>query len=285
MAEFLVKKKLFGKVAEIFLLDVEKTTGEMMADFAYQEAIRLHRIFNFYDNTSELSLLNEKRKLSNASPELVEVLKKAIAFSELTNGEYDVSLGRLFLARKKGEEEPELNCSYKDITIYKNSNNSISLDHPDVLVDLGSIAKGYIADKMVDCLRKEGVLAGYVNARGDIRVFGEYTQKIGIQHPREEEKMLAYASVKDCAIATSGDYSQYVGSYKKSHILNSKKLISVTVIATTLMDADVFASAIFVSDDESREKLLKSNTFIKALTIDDGQKIRYYNGFEKFIAE
>ncbi len=283
MAEFLVKKKLFGKIAEIFLLDIDKTMGEMIAESAYQEALRLHKIFNFYDKTSELSLLNQKRNLSKASPELLEVLNKAIKFSKLTDGEYDVSLGKLFLARKKGEKESKLDCSYRDIIIDQNS-NSILLTHPDVLIDLGSIAKGYIADKMVDCLKKEGALSGYIDARGDICVFGKYTQKIGLQHPREKDKMIDYLNLSDCAIATSGDYNQYVESHENSHILNAKQLVSVTVIAPTLMDADIFASALFVSNKDLGEKLLKQNKFIKALTIDKKLQITYYNRFENFLA-
>ncbi len=274
--DFKLKKPLFGDFVEITLYDIEELIATDIAEAAYREALRLQKIFNFYDKTSEISLLNKKRKLT-VSKELLEVIKKAKEFADLTDGEYDISLGRLFRQRKSGNKEQKISCSYKDIEI---NNNEIRLLHKDVELDLGSIAKGYIVDKIVENLKSQGVLSGLVNGRGDIIVFGDHTENIGIQHPRNNT-IIKNITLKDSAVATSGDYNQYKKSYESPHIINKKDIISTTVIAPSLILADVFATVIFVSKKEKFEKLLKKNKYIKALTIDKTIKLSSYNNFEE----
>jgi thiamine biosynthesis lipoprotein len=283
MVEFAFKDKLFGKEVEIILSDVDAENGEIFAKMAYQKGLALQKIFNVFDENSELSNLNKKlglNKSQKVSAELLEVITKAKYFSELTNGEYDVSLGKLFLARKKKLVEPDIICTYKNIQIDK---NCISSDNSDVLIDLGSIAKGYIGDKIADVLIAEGILNGYVDARGDLRAFGDKMYQIGLAHPREKNSIILELNLSNCGIATSGDYNQFYGDYSKSHIFKSKDLISVTAIAPTLMEADVFASVIFVSNRVLREKLLNENKQIKAITIDKELNIKYYNGSDKLV--
>ena len=151
-----------------------------------------------------------------------------------------------------------------------------------VLVDLGSIAKGFIADRMAEQLRSDGVVSGLVDARGDIRVFGR-PQIINVQHPRKKGRAILAVKIKNSGIATSGDYSQYQKTYSRSHIINQADLISVTVVAPTLMEADAYATAIFVSGRAERQRLISQNRRIKVLTIDNKLQLRKYNGFAKLV--
>ena len=272
---------MFGEKIEIIVKYIDKFLVEDIIKNAHNEGLRLSKIFNFYDESSELSILNEKRKLI-VSDELLIVIKKALELSVLTEGNYDITLGKKFIARKKGEDSIKLNCSYKDIRI---NNQEITLLHPDVLIDLGSIAKGYIVDKITEYLMNEGIIQGIVNGRGDLRVFGEDEQTLGIQHPRQTNQLIKQIKLVDKSVATSGDYNQYNKIYSNSHIINQKDIISITVIAENLMTADVFATALFVTDKKTRENILKKNKDIQVLTIDKDLKLNYYNGFEKLIVD
>jgi len=272
-------RKLFGKQADIYIYGVDESLGGEAAEAAFREGVRLHKIFNYYDETSELSLLNKKRSIL-ASDELLLVLKAALKMCNLTNGEYDISLGSSAEKRKLGKEKladelPAVKCDYKGIKV---KGKVVSLENPAIKIDLGSIAKGFIVDKMIGCLKKSGVKSALINARGDIRLFGG-AQIIGVQHPRMPGKIIEWLRLKNCAVATSGDYNQYYGSYDTSHILNSKELASVTVVAPGLMTADMLATAAFVCKEKERASLLiKSNA--KALTIDKALKKHYYNGMK-----
>ena len=253
-----------------------KKFNQKILEDAYEYGKKLEKIFNLYDKDSILSRLNKKRKLK-VPKEFIKLLKKAIKASKLTSGDYDITLGKNFLARKKGERLKKLNCSYKDIKI---KGNFVELKSPDILIDFGSIAKGYITDKIGDYLKKRKVNSFAINSRGDILVSGSTSQIIKIQHPRKKGKF-ASVCVKNSGIATSGDYRQFYGSLDKSHILNKKEFISVTVIAPKLVDADLLATVLIVSNKDRIVRLLKNNKKIKALTIDKNLMVHDYNNFRK----
>lgn len=280
MLETSVHKPLFGKEIEFVLFDADKEIAGEVIETAYQEGLRLQSIFNFFDEKSVLSLLNKRRKLEVPN-EFVEVLERALELCKETNGSYDVSLGKQFLERKKNQKLTPVRCSYHDIKIH---GNIVELIHPDVMIDLGSIAKGYIADKVVSVLKQQGAESGLVDARGDIVVFGYGEKIVNVQNPRIPERSLHALKVRECGIATSGDYKQYHGSFDENHILNSSEYSSVTVIASSLMEADLYATVIFVSGKSTTEKILKENPHLRVLCVDKHLKESMYNGFEGVIA-
>lgn len=267
--------KLVGKTVSIVIYDIAKEISDLLFKEAYREGIRLEKIFNFYDKTSELSFLNKKRKMT-VSHDLLKVIKKALEYCEITKGEYDISIGKHILERKSGKELSKINCSYKDIKI---NGNEVSLENDDVLIDLGSIAKGYIVDKIAEFLESQGVISFFIDGRGDMKAVGKYEESIGIQHPRAEDKTICQTQIKNSSIATSGDYKQFYQTYEKSHIIGKKDLISVSVIADNLMEADVFASAVFLINKKLRENIIKKNPQFKVLTIDENLNKNAYNGF------
>ncbi len=273
------KEKLFGGEIEVILYGLNNIkANEIMSKF-YSEALRLQKIFNFFDTESELSKLNKMRKMK-VSKELLEVLNKSLELSKLTHGDYDVSIGKEISERKNHENVNKINVSYKDIKI---SGDKIILKKKDVLIDLGSIAKGYITDKLGDFLKSHGVGEFLIDARGDILCSGNYEHVIGVQNPREEKENVNLIKIKNQAVATSGDYKQFDKNYENSHIINQKNIISVTVVAPTLEEADVFSTAIFVSSEKDRKKILKKNKNIKVLTLDKELNKEMFNRFEELI--
>jgi len=281
MESLVFKKPMFGKDIEIILNGVDIICADEIIQNSYNLGLRLSKIFDFFDETSELSQLNKKRRFQ-VSNDLLIVIKKALEFSNLTKGKYDISLGKNILRRKNGDNLVKLNCSYKDIKII---GSEIVLNNPDVMIDLGSIAKGYIVDKMTESLLVGGLLQGLVNGRGDIRVFGDKPTILGVQNPRETDKLIKYIKLINKSVATSGDYNQYDRSFNNSHIINQSDVISVTVVADDLMTADIFATVLFVVDKKERMEILKKNRNIRVLTIDKDMKLDYYNGFEKLIVD
>jgi thiamine biosynthesis lipoprotein ApbE len=93
--------------------------------------------------------------------------------------------------------------------------------------------------------------------------FGKYTENMSIQHPRDKGKTIYSLNLRNKSVATSGDYNQYYdGNFDKSHILNSKNIISVTVIHKSLAHADVLATAIFVSGSKNLKRFSKEKYLI-----------------------
>ena len=279
MTSAIFEKPLFGASIKVIIYNMDEGIAKGVFEKMYKEALRLQKIFNFFDPQSELSSLNRRRKMQ-VSPELLEVIKRSLKMSEMTSGKYDVSLGRRIIQRKKGLEEEEPDCSYMDIVI---KGNSVSLENPDAMIDLGSIAKGCMTDRLGDLLKKEGVEEFLIDSRGDLLFSGGFIHIIGVQHPREKGRNFCQVKISDCGVATSGDYRQYKGSFDKSHILNSRDIISVTVIARTVEEADMLTTAIFVADNRQIGNIMKKHKDSSALVIRKNMASEQYNDFRRFI--
>ncbi|MDD5111310.1 MAG: FAD:protein FMN transferase [Candidatus Altiarchaeota archaeon] len=279
MADTTCTIPLAGGEIEIVMYGLEGSVGIDHAKLAAGEATRLQDIFNLYDPKSELSMLNTKRG-KTVSDELRYVLAKALQYSRETGGAYDITLGRQYLARKQGRPLPNVSCTYEDITM---DENNVSLNHPDILIDLGSIAKGYIGDRIAEYMQECGIESGFIDARGDMRAFGSRTETVAIQHPRKNGRIYDPILLQNNSVATSGDYVQYTGSYDNCHIVGESDLASVTTVAERLADADAIATCVFVLGSREAGKFLSKHPEIKALTVDKKMGISAYNGFQSLI--
>jgi len=277
MKELLFSKKMFGGQINFVVYDDDGNYVKKIISEVYNEGLRLQKIFNIYDSKSELSLLNKKRKMK-VSDDLIKLIKKSLKFSKLTRGNYDVTLGKYILLRKNGKKEIP-NCSYEDLII---KGMEVTLINPEIMIDLGSIAKGYIADKLADFLEEKEIKEFLIDARGDIVVRGNMYHVLGIQNPRKDSD-ICFVKLKNQAIATSGDYMQYSKNFKMSHIVNQKNIISVSVISKRLEDADVYATAIFTSPNKYLKKIIRLNKKNKILIVDEKRDLKMFNGFDKII--
>jgi thiamine biosynthesis lipoprotein len=235
--------KLLGGEVGVVLYGMDDMLAEDIMQSFQEEALRLQGIFNFFDPGSELSRLNRKRSIS-ASPEILEVVRACIPYCELTGGEFDIARGKQILQRKQGREDIRSDCSFRDISI---SGSRMSISNDDAMIDLGGVAKGYIGDKLASFLKREGVEGAFLDMRGDLVFFGNQEETVLIQHPRKPSHTIHSFACSNLAVATTGDYRQFWGDFTRSHVINSKDIISVTAVAGTLLEADLVATSIFVS--------------------------------------
>lgn len=162
--------------------------------------------------------------------------------------------------------------------VYFTSDNVV-LSWKGMSLDIGGIGKGFAVDYGVKRLKEEGIVAGIVQAGGDILVFGEPRKdekwKIGIRHPRNPDGLFGVVEIDSGAITTSGDYQQYfeVDGKRYHHIIDPStgyppdKCISVTAMAKECWEADAIATALFVMGQESGMNWLNEHAEYQALFI------------------
>jgi FAD:protein FMN transferase len=106
------------------------------------------------------------------------------------------------------------------------SGRALRLPEPGMEIDFGGFGKEYAADRAHAVLAARGLRHGYVNLGGDIRVLGAQPDgspwRIGIQHPRDADRLIASLDVSEGALATSGDYERFFecGGRRYCHILD-----------------------------------------------------------------
>ena len=161
-------------------------------------------------------------------------------------------------------------------------------------LDLGGIAAGYAVDKGIDAIKKCGINNALINAGGDIRVTGESENskwKIGILHPREENKLINTLTLKDISVTTSGDYRKYFvsGGKRYHHILNpntglpTEGVQSVTIIAPLAVDSDALATTVFVLGKNKGMELIEKLKDVEGIIIDSDGLAIYSSGAKNYI--
>jgi thiamine biosynthesis lipoprotein len=236
----------------------------------------------------------------------VAILKAAESAYEASGGVFDITCRPLIslwknagssgvLPGKSEIQKARAQSSWKDLSW--TGDGALSKSQSSTQVDLGGIAKGYAIDLAVETMQALGAKGGMVDIGGDIRFFGTHPNgsaswSVSIVNP-EGEKPLSHLHLPgDFAVCTSGNYARYVtiDGVRYSHILNPQtgmpttEVPSVTVVAATAMEADIWATALSVLGRNGFEKLPDG---VEAL-IDvkqDGQspEIEMTTGFARFI--
>ncbi len=228
--------------------------------------------------------------------ELRDLLAISERWARSTDGAFDVTAGPLtdlWRAARSHDVLPSDEAvqgvleriGYEKIELH---GDSVRLRVPGMKLDFGSIGKGFAADRAAMLLRGKGFSDFIVDAGGDLVVSGRRGDahwSLGIRHPRSP-RLLATARFTDCAIATSGDYEQYLvaDGNRYSHIIDprtgwpARSVSSVVVIARTGADADALATGLFVLGPEAGLELVEKMSSVEALFTLQGGGVRHSAG-------
>ena len=291
-----------GTIVEITVYEKDKDLAQKAIEKSFDEMSRLENIMSTHLHDSELSKFNilagSKKKIP-VSSDLLKVIQRGIHWGRLSNGAMDISIGPAILLWRFNSESPALPdpqklinaaslIDYRDISI---EGSSIGLKKLGMSLNLGAIGKGYAIDRAVDILKFSGIKSGLVNAGGDLMAFGSKKGtkpwRIGLQHPRRPEEIIASLDLTDKAMATSGDYQRYFIHDKKRyhHILKpedgwpSDKSMSATVIADTVTDADALSTALFILGDKKGIDLINSLEGVEGMILSKIGSVSFSSGF------
>ena len=171
------------------------------------------------------------------------------------------------------------------------SDNTVTLKNPKTQIDLGGIAKGYIADQMKAQLRSDGITEGIINLGGNVLCIGQKRNgsdfNIAVKKPfTETGEYMEVLHINDYSVVSSGTYERYFYSDNGTfyhHILNpatgypyDNNLCDVTIISSESTVGDCLSTTCFVLGLDDGMKLINSLDGIEAVFItNDGSK--YYS--------
>ena len=268
---------------------LEKATRKMK-DYEYK--------FNFFKEDSEVSKINNNagEKFVKVSQETFEIIKQAKYYSSITDGLFDITIAPLVKAWSINTENPNILSkekvddlislvNYNDI-ILDEKNLSVMLKKENQKIDLGGIAKGYIADKIIDFYKDNNILYSLVNIGGNIKLSEKKDNEIwniGIYEPQKHsDEILCSLLLKNTSVVTSGGYERVFkcnGEYYH-HILNSKTgypcktdLKSITIISENSIQADAFSTSLFIMGKVKAAKFMKNNNISGVMITEDDEII------------
>lgn len=242
---------------------------------------KVNQQMSTYQADSEISTFNHYNKTDwfGVSKDFAFVVATAQQISIITQGAFDITIAPLINLWGFGTEIPHstpTNIQIKKLikhTGYKLLN--VRINPPalrkfdkDLHIDLSAIAKGFAVDKISNYLKSRGVNNYLVEIGGEIQSRGK-NQKgkrwvVAIANPNPEHSTKnQLLKISNQALATSGNYQNYFikNGVRYSHTLNPRtgypikhKLASVTVVHSSTMMADAFATAIMVMGEIKGEK-------------------------------
>jgi len=294
---------VMGTLARVVVVAKDAGTAQKCIEAAFAEIDNVDNLMSDYKDDSEIGIVNK-----NATEHAVrvgeatfEVLQRSVEFSRLTGGAFDITVGPLvdlFRAAKENHIAPsreqidnaKTKVGYEKLILDTN-NRTVKFTVEGMRLDLGGIAKGYGIDKAIEAAKKSGALGAMVDIGGDVRCFGIPAKgrdhwMVGLQDPNLPADMLSLdlvltLRINDGAIATSGDYQQFViiDDKEYSHIIDrqtgtsSDGLSSVTIITDNATDADALATAVSVIGAKKGLSLIETLPETEAILIPSGTKL------------
>lgn len=282
----------------VIAITIYDSSNEALLDSCFELADYYESIFSKTKSGSDVYNINHAHGMpTEISSETIDLISIALKYANLTNGIVDPTIGGVsdlwdfHKQDRKSESEisnvPPSDSDIKEAVCHVNyeniqlSGNTVTITDPDTNIDLGFIAKGYIADKIKEYLLSEGVTSAIINLGGNVLTIGSkpdgspYT--IGIQEPFEQSgTALTTLSIKDKSVVTSGIYERYFyyNNELYHHILDTNTgypvttdLLGVSIISDSSTDGDALSTACLALGYEKSLELINSLENIEALFI------------------
>lgn len=220
-------------------------------------------------------------------PETIAVIQKGIQYGDLSEGRFDITVGQAEDLWDFHSDDPHLpdqdrlaeavkHIDYRKIRIDEAA-ETVQLEDPEMEIDLGGIAKGYIADKVCDFLRAQNVTSAIVSLGGNIETVGgkpdgkrQVPFRIGIETPYSNRTEISGSvEVTDGTMVTSGVYERYfvVGDQEYHHILDVKTgyPVDTDVLGVTIqgredhsVDCDALSTTCLILGSKDGKALIES---------------------------
>lgn len=260
-----------------------------------------HR-FSANADTSELMAINLNAGIAPVSvhPELFELIQIGKKYSTQANSYMNIAIGPLIQTWRIGFDDAKVPT---DETIQKLLaltnpekieldviNSRVYLTQKGMKIDLGCLAKGYIADRIIDYFKAVGVTAALINLGGNLVTFGENPKqadglwRVGVQDPtKARNDSLIVLKTTNQSVVTSGIYERKLTKDGQTyhHIFNPKtgypvqtNVVSLTVISANSCDGEVITTCLFGKEPAEILTIVRQLPDIEVIMITkDGQVI------------
>jgi thiamine biosynthesis lipoprotein len=274
---------LMGTIAEVQVAHRDAAVAARAIDAAFAELHRIERLMTRFRADSDIGRANLGAGTAGVavSPETARVVRAALDWAAASEGRFDPALGaasELWNVLDRREPPPVDRVArlagrhlwrQVDLADHRGA-PQVRYGDESLHLDLGAIAKGYGIDRATAALRSSGIASGLVTVGGDLYALGSAPSgdpwQVGIRDPHRPDALAGQLTVRDRAVATSGDYERYFEwrGTRYHHLLDAETaaprrttLHSMTVLASSAMHADAAATATFGLDRAAAEVIAR----------------------------
>jgi len=290
--------KLMGTRFEITAMADTKQNAQEAVHKGIAEIKRIESLISSWKSDSQTSQINAmagKRPVV-VDRELFDLIERSFKVSKVTQGSFDISFASITHsytfdgAEYDLPDDEQLTQSVQNIDwqsiILDRSESSVFLVNEGMRIGFGGIGKGYAANAAKRIMSSlPTVKGGVVNASGDLMIWGQNGKEEGwpiqIADPQDIKKSLAWFTVQEGSVVTSGNYEQYFtnGGKRYAHIINphtglpTTGIKSVTIVCLDAELGDALATSVFVLGEVDGIALIDRLKNVEALLINDNDEI------------
>lgn len=307
---------LFDTASSITAVDLSQQDFNSHYETVYNELktySQLFDIYNSYGNLVNLKYINEHAADSpvKADEKIIELLLWGKEAYEISEGRVNIAMGSVLSewhnAREYASENPDgaylpdmdvlkEKAQHTDINdlIIDEENSTVYFADPEMSIDAGAVAKGYIADRICDFITQNNIWqSAIISLGGNVKTIGYKNGdsatpfNIGIENPQG-----GYIAVVNAAdgqsVVTSGDYQRYytVNGTRYCHIISQETLMpvqgmqSVSIVSADSALADVLSTTLFQMSPQEALEYLKNFDGCEAVIMDSDGNVYRSAGFE-----
>ena len=293
------EQAIMGTAIRVELWADDAAQGRAAMDAVMAEMHRIDALMSPHKPDSELSRINRDagRAPVVVGEEMLRLLQRAIDFSRLSDGAFDISfasVGSLFdyreglQPRKAQLETARAAIGWRHLHLDTRA-HSVRFGQAGMRIDLGGFAKGHAVDNGVAILRCHGIAHAMVSAGGDSHVLGDRRGRpwtVAVRDPRQADAVVALLPLQDAALSTSGDYERFFerDGVRHHHILDpatgrSPSLVrSVTVIADDGLTTEALSKAVFIKGVAEGLRLVEQQRGVDCVVVDALGALHFSSG-------
>jgi len=264
-------RPLLGTLVEIAATGTTSDQVQTAIACAFNAVAEVHALMSYHDADSEVSRINRFgfTQMVPVHEHTWHVLSTAREMAEISGGLFDISvaptLTRLgFLPRHRDFPRISGQGDWRHVELL--SGQRVRLTRR-IRIDLSGIAKGYAVDIAIQALQTRGMVAGCVNAGGDLRLFGDTAQTIHVRAPHAPMQVLPLVELSEGAAATSAAYfsqrrhaGQMIAPLIHPHTRTPcGTQRSITVLAQACMHADALTKVVHADAAQAAKILAHYN--------------------------
>ncbi|WP_270849088.1 FAD:protein FMN transferase [Candidatus Collinsella stercoripullorum] len=242
------------------------------------------------------------------APETADLTRRALGYCAASGGRFDITMGTVTslwdfhagtVPSRRDIARALPHVGFRHIAVGEGEGGAptLAIDDPRTVLDLGGIAKGYVADDLAGLLAGRGVTRFAINLGGNVLVRGGRPGgpgsragapwRIGIVNPLDPAHSRAIVEVADGSVVTSGLHERRFtrGGITYHHILDPADgrpartdLTSATIVAARSIDCDGWSTTALMAGSRAALDLIGGLPGIEAVLIDDADRVSWTDG-------
>lgn len=308
-----MKSREIHMMGTIIEISVQHDQPNLILDKVIQRLEEYEKRFSAHDPDSELMQVNKNAGIMpvKVNSSLYKLIKIGKEHSSPTDSSLNITIGPLVQAWRIGSDDARvpsqemiqslLGKTKPSDIILDDQAQTVFLKHTGMFIDLGALAKGFIADLIINDFKTMNVSAGLINLGGNVMTYGMAPKhedgywRIGIQHPfLSRGNYIAVLKAFNQSVVTSGIYERKFTVNNKTyhHILDrhtgypiETDIAGLTIISTESVDGEIWTGRLFGRSLQQIMETLNQLEDISGIVVTKDGELYYSNELKSYLTE